>query len=150
RQCDPVGCPWPCRPRPCRLRRLRRGSRKGRDEFRRTGPSASSEGAQVILNYGPCSLAWQLFSLTLRSSKRTLALSRGDQLSPFLALSVDQRAAHGSKRRHKTRVENRQISRTVPRALAPSGTPCRATVILTPRDTILTLWCAKTRLKFDI
>ena len=43
----------------------------------------------------------------------THELSSGDQRCPFLALSVQQRAANGSKRRHKTKVENRRISRVV-------------------------------------
>jgi hypothetical protein len=51
----------------------------------------------------------------------------GDQRCPFLALSMQQRAANGSKRRHKAKVENRRILRMMRRDPATSSTsPQRA------------------------
>jgi hypothetical protein len=41
---------------------------------------------------------------------------------PFLALSVHQRAANGSKRRHKAKAENRRIPRVMARDPATSST----------------------------
>jgi len=54
-------------------------------------------------------------------------LSIGYQRCPFLALSTQQTAANGSKRRHKAKVENRLILRVMAHVPAtPSTWPQRA------------------------
>jgi hypothetical protein len=68
-------------------------------------------------------------SIHLVASYMAHELSSGDLRCPFLALSVRQRAANGSKRRHKTKVENRRISRVV--GWCVSATSSRATVFAT-------------------
>jgi hypothetical protein len=49
-------------------------------------------------------------------------LANGDRRRPFLALSVHQGAANGSKRRHTAKAEDRRILRVMARDPAISST----------------------------
>ena len=90
-----------------------RGGRASDDVFERScRPTIVSSQSRKP----PASRSWI-------SSVALGARSRDSGRCPFLALSVQQGAANGSKRRHKAKVENRPILRAMARDPATSSTP---------------------------